>query len=139
MRATILALAALAFAHAAAAEPDAAESRTPRKITSSAAYVMAPTLSAPITANYTFAGLIIVDAGYDVPDPKLRARVVAMAPRLTDALRTALADYTYARYRPGTAPDADRIAQLLQQATDRTLGQGGAKVLLANLMVQKGR
>jgi flagellar basal body-associated protein FliL len=89
--------------------------------------------------NYTFAGLLVVDAGYDVPDAKLRARVNAMMPRLTDALRTALADYTYSRLRPGGAPDADRIAQTLQAATDRTIGGPGARLLLANVMVQKGR
>ncbi|MGE3302969.1 MAG: hypothetical protein AB7M12_07620 [Hyphomonadaceae bacterium] len=134
------ALAALAFAGAAhAAAPEEDQGRTQRKLTSAETYVQALNLSAPITANYAFAGLLIVDAGFDVPDPKLRAIVVKMQPRMQDALRTTLADYAYSRLRPGGAPDADRIAAMLQQATDRTLGRTGARVVLANVMVQRGR
>jgi flagellar basal body-associated protein FliL len=131
-------VAAMTPAHASEAAPKE-ESKTERRITSAATYIPSPDLAAPITANYVFAGLLVVDAGYDVPDAKLRARVSTLMPRLTDALRTALATYTYARYRAGGAPDADRIAQELQAACDKTLGQAGAKVLLANVMVQKGR
>lgn len=128
------------LAHAAGGEAKAKEKETTeRRITSAETYLASPDLAAPITSNYTFAGLLVVDAGYDVPDAKLRARVSALMPRLTDALRTALATYTYARYRPGSAPNADRIAQELQAACDKTLGTTGAKVLLANVMVQKGR
>lgn len=113
--------------------------RTPRRITSAETYIVSPDLSAPITSNYKFGGLLVVNAGYDIPDAKLRARAAMMMPRLTDALRTALATYTYSRFRPGGAPDADRIAEALQAAADRTLGQPGARVLLANVMVTKGR
>jgi flagellar basal body-associated protein FliL len=115
------------------------KSKEQRRITSAETYVPSPTLSAPVTSNYQFAGLMIVDVGFDVPDAKLRARVTTLQPRLTDAMRSALADYTYARFRAGSAPDPDRIVLMLQQAADRTLGVGGAKVLLANVMVQRGR
>lgn len=138
----LLTLAGPAFAadHGAAApakEKDGGKGE--RRITSSPDYVASPDLAAPITVNYSYAGLLVVDAGYDVPDAKLRARVNTLMPRLTDSLRTALATYTYSRFRPGTAPDADFIAKTLQAAADRTLGQPGARVLLANVMVQKGR
>lgn len=118
---------------------DKEKGKEQRRITSAETYVTSPTLSAPVTSNYQFAGLMVVDIGFDVPDAKLRARVTTMQPRLTDAMRSALADYTYARFRPGGAPDPDRIALMLQQAADRTLGVGGAKVLLSNVMVQRGR
>ena len=133
-----LALVSAVPAHASEPAPKE-DAKSERRITSSPDYVPSPDLAAPITSNHTFAGLLVVDAGYDVPDAKLRARVTTLLPRLTDALRTALATYTYARLKPGGAPDADRIAQDLQTATDRTLGQPGARLLLANVMVQKGR
>jgi hypothetical protein len=136
---SLLLLGALAPAHASEGGEKKEEKTTERRITSAITYVASPDLAAPITSNYSYAGLLVVDAGYDVPDEKLRARVNALMPRLTDALRTALATYTYTRLRPGSAPDADRIAQELQVAADRTLGAPGAKVLLANVMVQKGR
>jgi hypothetical protein len=138
VRRSLLALAFLALAAPAFAAPEV-EGRTPRKITSSENYVPTATLSAAITSGYSFAGLLVVDAGFDIPDPKLRARVEKMEPRITDALRTGLAEYTYSRYRFGTAPDPDRIAIMLQAAADRCIGQPGAKLLLSNVMVQRGR
>lgn len=137
-RRALLGLALLAAAPPASAAP-AVESRTPRKITSSELYVTTATLSAAITRDYQFAGLLVVDAGFDVPDAKLRARIEKMRPRMTDALRTALADYTQTRYRAGSAPDPEQIAVMLQQAADRTIGGPGAKLLLSNVMVQRGR
>jgi flagellar basal body-associated protein FliL len=141
MRAHLLALALIASAGPAfAADSKKKEDAGgQRKISSAESYVVAPTLSAPITAQYTYAGLLTVDVGFDVPDVKLRTRVTTLQPKLTDAMRSALADYTHARFRQGGAPDPDRIQIMLQQAADRTLGGPGAKVLLANVMVQKGR
>ena len=132
-----LAAPALAAEHGGGEKKE--EGKGERRITSSPDYVPSPDLAAPITVNYSYAGLLVVDAGYDVPDPKLRQRVTTIMPKLTDALRSALASYTYSRFRAGTAPDADFIAKSLQAAADRTLGQPGARVLLANVMVQKGR
>jgi hypothetical protein len=115
------------------------ESRTPRKISSAESYISTSTLSAAITRDYSFAGLLVVDAGFDVPDAALRARIERMKPRMTDALRTALANYTQTRYRAGTAPDPEMISAMLQQAADRIIGGPGAKLLLSNVMVQRGR
>ena len=112
---------------------------TQRRITSSEAYVPTASLSAAITRDYRFAGLLVVDAGFDIPDPKLRADVVRMQPRITDALRTSLADYTYYRFHPGGAPDPDKIAFMLQQAANQVIGRTGAQLLLSNVMVQRGR
>ncbi len=139
---TIAAASCLAFSGAdalAAGGKSAPEPRGQRRLTSSPAYVPAPTLSAPLTSGYRFAGLLVVDVGFDVPDAKLRARVERMQPRLTDALRTALADYASTRFHVGAAPDADKIARTLQAATDRALAEPGARVLLANVMVQQSR
>ncbi|HWA20959.1 MAG TPA: hypothetical protein VG735_01025 [Caulobacterales bacterium] len=139
MRAAFAALALIVLAGPALASEEPDKGKEQRRITSAETYVTAPALSAPITANYVFAGLLVVDLGFDVPDAKLRSRVGVLQPKLTDAMRSALADYTYARFRPGGAPDPDRIEAMLQQAADRTLGVAGARVLLANVMVQRGR
>jgi hypothetical protein len=60
-----------------------------------------------------------------------------MAPRLRDALRTALATYANAYYRDNTAPDPTTIARLMQTAVDRTMGRGGVRLLLANVIYQR--
>jgi flagellar basal body-associated protein FliL len=136
--ALLLACAPVTSAYAASkAAPE--EARGQRRITSSPFYVPTATLAAPITKDYAFRGLLVVDAGFDIPDPKLRAQVEKMQPRITDALRAALADYTNTRFHAGAAPDADMIARTLQAAADKTLGRPGAKLLLSNVMVQSGR
>ena len=78
----------------------------------------------------------MVDLGIDVPDAALRARASANAPRIRDALRTALALYASTYYRPHTAPDPGQLARLLQTSVDRTLGAPGARVLLTNILYQ---
>jgi hypothetical protein len=138
LAAALIAALILAPAGAQAAEGDAAHT-TQRRITSSEAYVPTATLSAAITHDYQFAGLLVVDAGFDIPDAKLRADVVKMGPRITDALRTGLAEYTYSRYHSGAAPDPDRIETMLQQAANQAIGRPGARLLLSNVMVQRGR
>jgi hypothetical protein len=101
--------------------------------------VTIPSISASISRNYRAVGMMVVDIGLDVPDAALRGRVAASMPRLRDAYRTAIADYSANRYEFQTVPDADTIARILQAATDRTLGVGGARVLLSSIMVQRGR
>ena len=135
------ALAAALLAIAAAAPLAHADegAHATRKITSSENYIATPTLSAAITRDYQFAGLLVVDAGFDIPDPQLREYVQKMQPRITDALRTSLAEYAYSRFHPGGAPDPDRIATMLQAAADQAIGRPGARFLLSNVMVQRGR
>ena len=38
-------------------------------------------------------------------------------------------------YRFGDIPDADRISEILQEATDLTLGQEGADVLIGMVII----
>ena len=61
----------------------------------------------------------------------------ANAPRLRDALRTALAAYATTFYRDRTAPDPAGLTRLMQQGVDRVLGAAGARVLLANIIYQR--
>lgn len=107
-----------------------------RRITVAESYVPQFGVTATIGADYSRAGMIMVDAGLDIPDAALRARVMKMSPRVRDALRSALAEYANTHYRPGAAPDPDTIARMMQFSINREVGQAGAKVLLANVMVQ---
>ncbi len=108
-----------------------------QRLTSADTYLPMPTLSAGVIQRYDTRGTIVVDMGLDVPDPNLRERARANAPRLRDALRTALTIYTSTYYRDRMAPDPDTAARLMQAAVDRTLGAPGARVLLANIIFQR--
>jgi flagellar basal body-associated protein FliL len=133
--------AALAFTApalaAGKAKGGAGPSEEARRITSADSYVPQFGLVATITIDSAQRGIFMVDAGLDVPDAALRARVQKMQPVVRDALRTALAEFVATRYRPGTAPDADLLKRMFQQAIDRALGAPGAVVVLANVLVQQ--
>lgn len=93
---------------------------------------------AAITANVMRVdgrpGIFTVEAGLDVPDAALRARVEALTPRLRAAYMETLQQFAGGLGR-GLAPDADRLAAALQASTDRTLGRKGARLLLGTIMV----
>jgi len=133
-----VALLAAAPAYAAAAKPKGGVGdEAARRITMAESYLPQFGLSSTVSVDYVRAGMVMVDAGLDVPDAALRAKIEKARPRIRDALRTALAEYSNTHYRPGGAPDPDTIARMMQFAIDREVGQKGAKVLLANVMVQR--
>jgi hypothetical protein len=145
MRATrrtlIAGLAISAFAAAPAfAQPSPGTSNQDRqqRLTSAESFVPMPTFSAGVIQRNASRGTLIVDMGLDVPDAELRRRARANEPRLRDALRTALSTYAVTYYRDRTAPDPATIARLMQQAVDRTLGAQGARVLMVNILYQRG-
>ncbi|MCR6644711.1 MAG: hypothetical protein NVV62_09430 [Terricaulis sp.] len=142
----ILALgAALAAGPAAAAGPSASSSSASQqapatrqeRLTSAESFLPMPTLSAGVIQRNASSGAIVLDMGIDILDADLRHRARLNAPRLRDALRTALAAYATTFYRDRTAPDPDELTRLLQQAVDRTLGAEGARVLLVNIIYQR--
>jgi len=107
------------------------------RLTSAESYVPMPTLSAGVLQRHSMRGTLVVDMGVDVPDETLRSRARLNAPRLRDALRTALATYAMIYYRDRTAPDPAQLSRLMQQAVDVALGGAGARVLLANIIYQR--
>lgn len=141
MRFVVLLSAALLLATPVSAQPSASKQQSApdrqQRLTSAESYIPMPTLSAGLIQRYASSGAIIVDMGIDVPDAALRGRAQANAPRLRDALRTALATYASTYYRDRTAPDPNTVARLMQSAVDRTLGAPGARVLLANVLIQR--
>ena len=110
-----------------------------KRLTSSKDYVQLNTITAPIAARYRFNGILVVDVGLDVPDPKLHALAELSKPRLQDTLRAALSDYTHALYRPGQLPDPERMLAMMQMAVNKSLGAPGARVLFVSIMVQPGQ
>ncbi len=107
------------------------------RLTSAESFVPMPTFSAGVLQRNASHGTIVLDMGLDVPDEALRRRAVLNAPRIRDALRTALATYSSTYYRDRTAPSPAELTRLLQQSVDRTLGASGARVLLVNIIYQR--
>lgn len=107
------------------------------RLTSAESYLPMPTLSAGVLQRNANHGTIVVDMGLDIEDETLRRRAVLNAPRLRDALRTALATYASTYYRERTAPDPTQLTRQLQLSIDRVLGAQGARVLLANIIYQR--
>jgi flagellar basal body-associated protein FliL len=107
------------------------------RLTSAESFVPIPTLSAGVLQRNATHGTIVVDMGLDVPDAALRRRAQLNAPRLRDALRTALATYSSTYYRDRTAPDPTTLTRIMQQQIDRVLGAQGARVLLVNIIYQR--
>lgn len=125
---------------ALAADPKAAPSpsdeRAAKRISSSPNYVYGPTMVTTLLNRQTDGRQsITVEMGWDVPDAALRARMGPMRVRLNDGLRAALSDFGVSGVRPGAAPNLTILTQHLQRATDAVLGQAGARVLLANVMI----
>ncbi len=136
MRFAFILLAAALLATPATAQPQQSPDRQQR-LTSADSYVPMPTLSTGVLSRYSAAGTLVVDMGLDIPDAGLRNRAQSNAPRLRDALRTALATYATTYYRDRTAPDPSTLTRLLQGSVDRTLGAPGARVLLTNIIYQR--
>jgi flagellar basal body-associated protein FliL len=136
-----LALCAASAAPAAASgsgsgAPQQAPATRQERLTSAETYLPMPTLSAGVIQRNDNRGTIVVDMGLNIPDAELRRRAQLNAPRLRDALRTALATYSSTYYRVHTAPDPTELTRQMQVAVNRVLGAPGARVLLANIIVQ---
>lgn len=115
----------------------AAPATRQERLTSAETYLPMPTLSAGVLQRNDFQGTMVVDMGIDVPDADLRRRALLNAPRIRDALRTALSTYSSTYYRVRTAPDPTELTRQMQVAVNRVLGGPGARVLLANIIYQR--
>jgi hypothetical protein len=125
--------------HGGGAAQEQAPASRQERLTSADTYLPMPTLSAGVIQRQTNRGTLVVDMGLDIPDADLRRHAQFNAPRLRDALRTALATYASTYYRDRTAPDPTTLTRIMQQSIDRTLGAAGAQVLLVNIIFQRGQ
>ena len=123
-------MAALAASPAAAAAPPAGGGGGNPQ----ASFVRLPVFNANIIRSNRSRGVISVESGVDVPDPKLRARVSLLIPRLRADLARRLALYT-ANLGPGAPPDLELLVPQLQKQVDQTVGQRGAKLLVLNVLI----
>ncbi|MBL8546041.1 MAG: flagellar basal body-associated FliL family protein [Hyphomonadaceae bacterium] len=117
--------------------PAQAPATRQERLTSAETYLPMPTLSAGVLQRNDNQGTIVVDMGLDIPDADLRHRALLNAPRIRDALRTALSSYSSTYYRVRTAPDPTELTRHMQLAVNRVLGGPGARVLLANIIYQR--
>lgn len=106
------------------------------KTTQSKSYVEIDPIYTTIVADNRAAGMLMVGAGLDVPDDKLRDEVNHALPVLRDAYIRNLMTFTANVVRTDTQPDVGMIADRLQAVTDRALGKKGAKVLLAQVAIR---
>lgn len=125
----------LAFAALAAAPLlTAAGKKKDEKKASVGTYVELQTLTASIMRPSGRRGVLTVQAGLDVPDPKLRAKTESVVPRLRAAFVQTLQIYA-SGMTPSLPPNGDVLAQALQRDADRVLGQKGARVLLGTMLI----
>jgi len=106
-----------------------------KKTSGAEGFIQLPHMSATLTDGMNVAGLLQVDAGLDIADAKLRAKAERLMPRLRHAYSMNLTRYAHNYHRPGGVPDADRIADMLQSATDEVLQDDSAVLLLTNVMI----
>lgn len=130
---------AVASGSGSSGAPQQAPATRQERLTSAETYLPMPTFSAGVLQRNQNQGTIVVDMGLDIPDAALRRRAQLNAPRLRDALRTALATYSSVYYRVRTAPNPTELTRHMQAAVDRVLGAEGARVLLANIVYQRQR
>jgi hypothetical protein len=125
-------LAALALS--ALALPAAAQDTGKHKKGGGDSFIQLDTLTATIVRPDGHRGVMTVEVGIDVPDAGLHARAAQSTPLLRAAYGDVLRGYA-GGLGPTTLPNADYLSLRLQQATDRTLGRPGARLLIGNILV----
>jgi flagellar basal body-associated protein FliL len=106
------------------------------KSTQSESYILIDPIYTTIVSDNRAAGMLMVGAGLDVPDPVLRADVDRSMPVLRDAYVRNLMTFTANMVRSDTQPDVAVIADRLQAVTDRALKKKGARILLAQVAIR---
>jgi flagellar basal body-associated protein FliL len=120
-------------AHAAAAQG------AQHKTTQSESYIAIDPIYSTVLDSGRPRGLLLIEFGLDVPDPKLRDEVNRVLPALRDAYVRGLLIYAATAVRPWRQPNVDEIAGRLQSITDRTMGHDGARVLMAQTAIRLTR
>ena len=97
-------------------------------------YVRMRALNVNILRSSGARTVVTLEVGLFVTDPNLLKRTDASIPRLQAAFGEVVRGYVVG-LPPGTIPNADYLAQLLQKETDRIVGQRGAKLLLGTILI----
>jgi hypothetical protein len=113
--------------------PQWARAAPEKKKTGGPNYVPLNTLTGTTIKANGRRGVLTVDCGLEVPDPKLREYAELSLPRLRAAYIQVVE--TYAAGLPsGAEPNADFIAQALQRQTDLVLKRPGARLLVGAIV-----
>jgi len=115
----------------------AEEEKPAHKETQSDSFIMVEPMYTTIVDAGRPQGLLLVAVGLDVPNAGLRAEVEHGLPVLRDIYVRSLMAFTAAAVRPTVQPDVTMIAERLQRLTDKALHKKGARVLLAQVAIQK--
>ena len=97
-------------------------------------YLPLPAVAVSVFRQGGRRGVLTVEVGVDVRDPRLRNRIELYQPLLNSAYVSALQPYALG-LGPGEPPNADYISLTLQRETDRVLGRSGAKLLLGSILI----
>ncbi len=124
---------ASAIAAAPPSEPE--PEQTGRTLTAQDSYVRFPALQTAVQSNRRMGGMLQVRMALDAPQRGTRRLIEDRRMWLRDAYAETLLLYGARIYRWGDVPDADLIGQLLQEDTDRLLGEGQARVLLDTVVI----
>jgi len=100
-----------------------------KKKSGGGSYIPISTILATTIQGNGRRGVLSVDCGLDVPDAVLRTRAEQSVPRLRAAYVQVVQAYA-AGLTPGTLPNAEYLAGILQRQTDTVLGKPGARLLL---------
>ena len=131
-----LALAASAAAFAEAAPPsDPSVDESGRVLSGASSYVRMPAVQTAVQSDRRMSGMLQVRLALDAPQGRTRRLIGEREMWLRDAYAETLLLYGARMYRWGQVPDAELIAQLLQEDTDRLLGEGRAQVVLDTVMI----
>jgi flagellar basal body-associated protein FliL len=128
--------AVLAASPARAEDAPKAQKAPEHKTTQSTSYIGLDPIYTTIVSDNHAAGMLMVGAGLDVPDAKLRDDVNRSLPVLRDAYVRNLMTFTANVVRTDAQPDVGMIADRLQAVTNRALGKTGAKVLLGQVAIR---
>ena len=106
-----------------------------RSLTHAASYVRMDPVRASVQAEFRMRGLLQVGLALDAPHSQTRRIIQEREIWLSDAYSQAMLLYSGRMYRWGQIPDADIIARLLQDETDRVIGPGQATVVLDTIII----
>jgi len=106
-----------------------------RPPTSLKSWVMVGPFTISVIQDGDVRGKLTVNFGMDVPDNELREKAETLMPRLRDAWLRSLNLYAATALRPRRQADVAELSARIQQTADEVLGKPGAKVLMAQAMV----
>jgi len=106
-----------------------------RPPTSLKSWVMVDPFTISVIQDGGVRGTFTVNFGMVVPDDTLREKAETLMPRLRDAWLRSLSLYASTALRPRRQADVAELAARIQQTADDVLGARGAKVLMAEALV----